>query len=336
MTFLTYNQAGISPRIGVYLPPKMLANAQPWLVLQQFAEKQTLPKNKGETIKWRRAVPFDVSTTTLVEGVTPPPQNFRYEGVTDSVDQYGTYVVISDKIQDLHEDRVLNDIARELGKQMASTKELISWEAIRAGTQVIYSGTATSRATVEDVMTINQVRQAVSVLKGNHAEMLTGRIAASTNYGTEPIAPAYVAVGPKDLQYDIEDLEGFVPVEKYGSVKPLTVHELGSTRECRYVLTPDLPPFYGAGSATTTGVLTRDGTNVDVFPLIVMGKSAWGTTELSGLSDVDIHVEAPGKKTKDDPLGQRGFASYVFWYCTTRLNERWMERIETAATDQSA
>jgi N4-gp56 family major capsid protein len=68
--FLTLNNPSIEQRVGIYLVPKVLANAQPWLVLEKFAEVTELPKNKGENLKWLRAVPFDVDTTTLVEGVT--------------------------------------------------------------------------------------------------------------------------------------------------------------------------------------------------------------------------------------------------------------------------
>lgn len=332
--FITYGQQGISPRVGIYLPPKMLANAQPWLILEKLGPLKTpLPKNKGDTIKWRRSVPFDVTTNTLVEGVTPNPQNFRFEDVSDAVDEYGSYSVITDKISDLHEDPVLDKIAEEMGKQIASTKELISWQTVRGGTQVVYSGTATSRATVEDVIGINQIRAAVTVLKGNHGEMITSRINASTGYSTEPVGASYVLAGHTDQQYDFEDLDGFVPVEKYGQFKPICDYEIGKVKDVRIVLSPQSEPFYGAGSATTTGVLSRDGAAVDVYASIVMAKEFWGTTELSGTSSVNVHVEAPGKMTKDDPLGQRGFAAWKFWFCATRLNERWGVRIEAAASD---
>lgn len=334
-SFITYGQTGISPRVGIYLPPKMLANAQPWLALSKAggALKTPLPKNKGETIKWRRAVPFDVNTNTLVEGVTPAAQNFRFEDVTDNVDQYGAFSVITDKIEMLHEDPVLDKIAEEMGKQVASTKELIDWQTVRGGTQVLYSGTATSRATVEDVISINQIRAAVTVLKGNHGNMVTKKLSASGNYATEPVGASYVAFGHTDQQYDVEDLDGFVPIEKYATGSPLSDYEIGKVKDCRIILTPQLEPFFGAGSTNITGVLSQGGTNVDVYPLVVMAQEFWGTTDLAGTSNVKVTVEPPGRPTKDDPLGQRGFASWQFWYCATRLNERWGVRIESAASE---
>ena len=334
-SFITYGQTGISPRVGIYLPPKFLASAQPWLALQKAggATKTPLPKNKGETIIWRRSVPFDVNTNTIVEGVTPAPQNFRMENVTDNIEQFGAYSVITDKIQDLHEDPVLDQIAAENAKQAATTKELIDWQTVRGGTQVVYSGTATSRATVIDVLSINQVRACVAILKGNHGEMVTRQLNASTGYSTEPVGAGYVSFGHSDQQYDIEDLDGFTPVEKYASGKPLCDYELGKVKDVRYILTPHYAPFYGAGAAVAGNVLSRDGVNADVYANVVMAQNFWGTTDLGGMGSAEIEVKPPGEKTIVDPLGQRGFASWVFWYCSTRLNERWGVRTESAVTN---
>jgi N4-gp56 family major capsid protein len=331
--FLTLNAPSIEQRVGIYLVPKMLANAQPWLVLSQFAYRTDLPKNRGETLKWRRSVPFDVVTTQLVEGTTPAPQNFQMETITDNIDQYGAVVEFSDKVSDLHEDPVANEIVKEMAKQMATTKELIEWETVRGGTQVIYSGTATSRATVDTPLAPDQVRAAVALLKDNHANKLSTRISASDGFSTEPVNPSYVAVGHSRMEGDVRDLDGFVPVEKYGQFKPLSEYEIGKVDELRIILTPELQPFYGAGAAIASlDVLSRDGTNVDVYALVCMGKDAWGSTELKGQNAADVHLENP-KMQKGDELGQRGFAAWKMYYCATRLNESWMVRIEAAATE---
>lgn len=332
--FLSYSQPGIDPRVGIYLVPKMLANAQPVLILERLGPKITpLPKNKGETLKWRRPVPLGVDTTTLVEGVTPNSENFEYETVQDTIDQYGKHVFFSDKIVDLHEDPVASDIVSEQGKQAGNTKELINWQTVRAGTQVIYTGTATARSGVVDVLLLDQIRAAYMLLKANHAMKITKRISASQNVSTEPVNSSFVAVGSQYLEADIRDLDTFLEVSKYGSGGVLDPeNEVGKVEEVRFILSPELTPFYGAGSASTTGVRSRDGAAVDVFPLVVVGKESWGITPLSGKDSVSMAFEPP-KPSKDDPHGQRGFSSWTMWYCSTILNQSWMVRIETAATD---
>lgn len=331
--FLTLNAPSIEQRVGIYLVPKVLANAQPWLVLEKFALVTELPKNKGENLKWLRPVPFDVTTTTLVEGVTPPPENFETEIIEDAVDQYGSYVNFTDKVADLHEDPIAQMIVKEMAKQAANTKELIAWNTVRAGTQVIYSGTATTRGTVDTPIDLDQLRAAVALLKANHGDRLTSRIAASDGFSTEPVAASYVAVGSSYLDGDIKDCDGFTPVEKYARAAQLSEYEVGRIEEMRVILTPELGPFYGAGAAIASlDVLSRDGVAVDVFPLVCMAKEAWGVTPLKGQNAMEVHLENP-KMQRSDPLGQQGFASWKMYYCATRLNESWMVRIECAATD---
>jgi len=47
---------------------------------------------------------------------------------------------------------------------------------------------------------------------------------------------------------------------------------------------------------------------------------------------VDIGVGNPGKKTKDDPLGQKGFVSWKTYQTGAILNQSWMARLECAST----
>lgn len=330
---LTLNNPSIEQRVGIYLVPKVLANAQPWLVLEKFGMVTELPKNKGENLKWLRPIPFDVTVATLVEGVTPAPDNFETEIVVDAVDQYGSVVNFTDKVTDLHEDPIAQMIVKEMAKQMAAVKELVAWQTVRAGTQVVYSGTATTRATVDTPIDLDQIRAAVALLKDNHGDKLTGRIAASEGYATSPLNSSYVAVGHNRLEGDIRDLDTFVPIQNYGQVKPLSEYEIGAVDELRIILTPELVPFYGAGAAIASlDVLSRDNVQVDVYPLACMAKDAWGITPLKGQNAADVHLENP-KMQRGDELGQRGFAAWKMYYCSTRLNESWMVRIESAATE---
>lgn len=330
--FISLNSASIQQRVDLYAVPKALVNAQPWLMLEKLGSRTDLPKNKGENIVWQRFVPFDVPTDELVEGVTPNPLNFQKENISNRIRQFGGYVQITDKMQDLHSDVKLSDMSTELVKRAATQKELLNWEAIRGGTQVIYSGTATTRATVADVITLGEVRKATNVLSNNHGMFLTSKLNASTGIATEPVQPSFVGVGHRDLDGDLRDMDKFVESHKYGSGAVLNQYEVGSCEGIRFCLTPHLEPFWGAGAAATATERSRDGVALDVYPTVVMAENFFGITGLAGAGNVKVTVEPAGKPTKDDPMGQHGFASYVFYYAVTRLNERWGVRIEAAAS----
>lgn len=336
MSFNGMQYGDISPRVGIYAVAKFLAHAQPILVLERFATSQPLPKNKSQTIKWRRAIPFDTSLVALTEGVTPAPQAMRFEDVTTSISQYGAWVSFSDVIADTHEDPILNQMSELLAEQAAQVKEGLIWNVLRAGTNVLYTGTATSRATVNAPVQEADLRLAQRVLKGNLCKPITKMISASPNIATEPVAPGYIAFGHTNLEADLRDLTGFVPREKYASTTALMDQEIGKFEDIRFILTPHLAPFYGAGTSTagagaSTDVLGSNGA-VDVFPIVVIGQDFFGVTALKGYESAQMAVKNPKMgDSYEDPLGQRGFMSWKMWYVVTRLNEAWGVRIEAAA-----
>ena len=132
MATTTYGD--ISQRTAVWAEGKMLEHAEPILVLEKFADAKPLPKNKAETVSFRRPIPYAVTTTQLVEGVTPVPKQMQYEDVSVTMGQYGDVIQITDRVNDLAEDPVLSDAAMLAGEQAAETKELILWGALKGGT----------------------------------------------------------------------------------------------------------------------------------------------------------------------------------------------------------
>lgn len=331
MSFGLTTFGDISPRVGIYAVAQFLDHAAYVQVLERFARIEVLPKNKGQIVKWRRFVPFEINTTALVEGVTPAPNMLQYEDVTTVVSQYGAWTTFTDVILDTHEDPNLQKISMGLGEQAGAVKEQLIWAEITGGTNVLYSGTATSRATVEDPIDESELIAAQRFLKASRARPLTKMLKASTNVATEPVAPGFIAVGHSNLEPDFRALPNFVVREKYSNVNLVSDWELGKFQDIRVILTPDLGPFYGAGSSNVTGVLSRDGNNVDVYPIVVFGQDAFGVVPLRGMDSVKITVKNP-TETYSDPLAQRGFASWKMWYVAVRLNEEWMVRIEAAAS----
>lgn len=330
-TYSGVNYGDISPRVGVFLVAKMLEHARPIAVLDKFGQVQALPKNKGLTLKWRRPVPLQVSPVALTEGVTPAPSVLDYDDVSATISQYGGWIPFTDVIADTHEDPNVTVMAELVGEAAINTKELLIWNTIRGGTNVIYSGVAVSRPAVEATITEDELRQAQKELKLAHGKHITKMLGASTNVATEPVAPAFLAFGNTALEPDLRDLVGFVPREKYSNVQLLSEYEIGKFEDIRFILTPTLVPFEGAGSTNITGV-ENNGTNVNVYPLVIVAQDAYALTPLKGMDSVAVTVTNPKMGAVTDPLGQRGFVAWKMWFVATRLNETWMVRIETAAS----
>ena len=332
MAYSGTQYSDISPRVGAFIVANFLATADPELVLEKFIDSVPVPKNKGLQIKFRRSIPYIVTDTALVEGVTPAPQGHEVEDIVANLQQYGAWHAFTDVLTDTHEDPLVQEMSRESGKQAALTKELLIWKVMRAGTAVIYTGGATSRATVEVPLTEEALEAAARTLKNNHAKKLTKRLSAGPNIATQPIRAAYVAFGHTNMQQDIEALTGYVPIENYANGREISEYEIGSRGDVRFILTPHLVPYYGAGSTNIAGVL-NDGVRVDVYPLVILGEGAMAATPLKGQDSVSVAVKNPVMGASyEDPLGQRGFVAWKFWYAVVRLNEEYMIRIEAAVS----
>ncbi len=161
---------------------------------------------------------------------------------------------------------------------------------------------------------------------------MSTKMSSSEKYGTEAMAPAYLAFGHTDLDADIRDIVGFTPCEKYGSMAALP-YEIGKVETVRYILTPLLEPFLAGGDSTLNGMVSTAGVNVDVYPVVVCAKEAYGLIPLRGSGAIHPTVLNPGVPSKSDPLGQRGYVGWKTWFVCVVLNQAWMVRMEVGATD---
>lgn len=334
MTTTRYSDAGVSPRTNVYAERQMLKYQAHVRILDKFGMLRTMPKNKTQTIKFRRPKTFTAATAPLVEGVTPTPTQFSYEDVEGTLKQYGQVVEITDVIEDTHEDPVLNDASEQAGENIGRTLEALDWGVLRAGTNVFYAN-GTARNQVNAPISLNKQRAVIRGLKAQKAMKITRILSGSVNFQTRPIEASYVAVHHTDVEQDIRNMPGFSPVAEYGNRTPVSEYEIGSVEDVRYVCSPDLPPFEDAGGAASgsgTAMVSTSGTSADVYPVLYIGKESYGLVPLRGYGAISPSIIRPGVKTKSDPLGQRGYVGWKTWHLSLILNQVWMARLEVAVT----
>lgn len=334
MTTTAYASPGISQRTNVYAEKQMLRWAKPIMVLEKLGLPKQMPRNKSDTIKFRRPRVFAAVNIPLVEGVTPSAVAFSYEDVAVSMKQYGMVVEITDKIEDMHEDPVLNDATIQCGENIGRTIEALNYAVVRAGTSVFYAN-GTQRTDVNTPVSLNKFRAAVRYLKAQKAMKITKVLSGSSDFATRPVEAAFVAVCHTDVESDIRNLAGFTPVAEYGTRSPIDENEFGSVEEIRFVTSADLGAFADAGGAKAGAsgtMVSTSGTSADVYPIILFGQDAWGHVALRGQGAVSPSIIPVGQKTKDDPLGQRGYVGWKTYHAALILNQTWMTRIEVGAT----
>jgi len=323
----------ISPRTAAFAATEMLARALPQMCMARFGQQVPIPKNKTQSVKMRRYNAFAPSTAPMVEGVTPQADAMSSTDVFAQLQQYGRRTTLTDVIMDTHEDNVLAEYSQIMGELAGQTMELVVFSAIRAGTNVLYSGASTglgARNTVNAAVNKGVLDRAIRQLKRQNAGMMSSMLAGSDKVGTLPIRAAYIGFCHPDLETDLEAVAGYKTLAEYSMVKPLAENEIGAYRFIRFLTSTLYAPFAAIGASGST-LLTNGaaGTGLaDVYPIVIVGKDSYGTVSLAGNTAVTPMVVNP-KPSDSDPMGQRGHISFKLWATAVILNDAWMVRVET-------
>ncbi len=321
------NYGDISPRTAAYAEKELLKRGLPYLVLEKFGQAKALPDNATKVIKFRRYNALPNAPVALSEGITPTGQPLNVTDVTATLAQYGGLTTISDVILDTHEDQVLNEAVSLLGEQAAQMIEKMRFGVLKAGTNVAYAN-GTQRTDVNTEISLDVQRRCVRALKRQNARFITSVVRSTPAFGTENVAPGFVALIHPDCEASVRSLPGFVPAEKYGSMTPWE-GELGKCEDVRYISSTIFEPFPDAGGAKGA-MLSTTGTSADVYPILYLARDAYGIVALKGAFALTPMVTNP-KPSDSDPLAQRGHVSWKAYQTAVVLNDAWMVRCEVAA-----
>ncbi len=335
----------ISPAVAAWANVQMLKRAMPYLHFERFGQTYALPTNSTNTAKWRRYfltgatgsagngsgnffVP--VSTTPLTEGVTPAGRKLANADYTVTLNQYGDYVTITDVVQDTHTDNVLSQATDILGESAAITLEVLRFNVLKAATNVFRAGNVAGRANIITAPALDDFRRVSTGLNRQNAKKISQVIASRPDYGTQSVEAAYFAVCHPDLESDLRSIQGFKVVADYGPHTSPIEGEIGSLEQIRFLTSTVCEPYLGAGAAVGSSGLRSTSGNVDVYPILVFGRDAYGIVPLKGKSAMTPMVVNP-KPTAGDPLAQRGTVGYKFWTGTVILQQAFMAVLEAGA-----
>lgn len=334
-------------RIGV-LKGEILAHADPKEVLGITGMQKRMPKNVGETVKFRRFLPFGGTDNKWItgsnvagfaaahlaaEGVTPTADTISATDISATLNQYACLYALTDKVVDLYEDDLASEMKKQTGQRIGLVREMVRYGTLKAMTNAYYAG-GTTRGTVDLSLTVNMIRKVTKGLKANHAEMVTSILDSSPKFGVSSVEAAFLVFCHTDMEPAIRNLSGFIHIADYGQRQTIHPQEIGSVESFRFILSPELAPYIDSGAAIgSTDLYSTSGTLIDVYPVIVCGEDAWGQVALRGDSSLDVSYIKPGTKDTADPLGQRGYIGATTWHTAVMLNSGWAAVIECGTPD---
>jgi N4-gp56 family major capsid protein len=335
----------ITPRTAAYVVKDLLKRAMPYMVIEKFGQMYPIPQNNTKTAKFRRyflvgatgsagagvqGQPFFIplALTPLVEGVTPAGSRLTFQDYTANLNQYGDFVMITDVIEDTHEDPILSEATQVMSEQAAVTIETVRWNIIKAGTNVYYANGG-ARNAVNTAITLAMQRQVTTALNRQNAKFITSVLKSTPDYRTEPVEAAYIGLIHPDCETDVRSMSGFISTKQYGTTTPYE-NEIGAVERVRYLTSTVFSPFADAGGAK--GLMrSTTGTSADVYPVLFIARDAYGIVPLRGKDSLTPMVVNP-KPAAGDPLGQRGTVGWKAWQTAVILQDAFMVRLEVAAT----
>lgn len=377
-----YNRAGIKAanRINVF---------------QQFASKEQMPLRHGKTFKISKflhmydrklsdadfgakgymtarsadAVSASLTSAKLAEGAGAVNKRTLHKiTVETTLNRYGEMIDYTDEVDLFSEDIMQTRYREELGGLANSRHEDLIMLDMLGTTTVMYSGVATSMATVggsaladgstdsSSRVSYDLMRKATRKLVRNRATKNTRVITGDVKVDTRTVAAAYYAIIGADVKSDLENLTRgttyereyvFIPVHKYSSAGKIAEGEVGAMHEIRFIEAEGMVKYEGegavppqnyvgslaiSGATDLTSADPADRGNFDVYPILFPTQDAFATVGLKGKDKIQFYSKAPTDVSNSNPYGTKGFFSYNFFYAGLILQEEKMLKVLVTAS----
>lgn len=291
----------LSPALKAFYDAELLENAKAEMFYAQFAKRQTLPANHGSTVQWRKWNAF-AKADKLEEGVIPTGQKFGMSTATGTVEQYGTYAAISDKLELRAYDDIILGATEEMGASAAETQETLIRDALLTNTNVWYcdninlesgnvdnSPTApfemVAETTCMSLLTPDMVAKVVTKLRKDRVPTIDGK---------------YVAVIHPSVAYDLRKCDAWIEAHKYCATSEIFNGEIGQLHGCRFVENV-FAPVLGGEYANGNGGVT--------YATYFFGKDAFGIVDPEGGA---LEMIVHDKSEIGGPLNQFSTVGYKF------------------------
>ena len=315
----TTGASGMSAEMKTFYEKRLIDQAEPALVHDQFGDLYPIPANGGKNIEFRKYDSLPKATTPLTEGVTPDGQTMNVSTVTAEVRQYGGWVPITDTLQLTAIDNNILQATKIIASQAGRTLDTIVRDVLAGGTNVIYAPkigeggaetAVTSRATLDATcqLTSDLIARAATQLKAMNAD---------------PIGTSFVGIIHPYVAYDLRRDPDWIDVHKYAQPDEIYNGEIGTLHGVRFVETSEAKIWKGTGCPA----------GLAVFSTLILGAHAYGSTEIEG-GGLEHIVKQLGYG--DDPLNQRASVGWKAHKTAERLVEQYMVRIESCSARYSA
>lgn len=292
----------MSPTMKEFYDTALLENAREASVFDQFGKRQSV--SHGMSVEWRKFTTFAPATTPLTEGVIPTGSTLGMENVTADLSQHGDFVPVADVLEYAAVDDIIFGCVEEMGAAGGETKDILTRNALLAGTNVAYApksdGSAvTSRAGLDGsaLITPALVNKAATFLK----KMKTPRI---NGY--------FVAVIHPSVAEDLRNSDEWKEFHKYNAVNPIFKGEIGELHGVKFVESNNAKVWEETAGA--------------VYATLFFGADAFGLVDAEGMG---MEMIVKDKSEIGGPIEQFSTVGYKFLHGAAILYPERIIRVES-------
>ncbi len=222
-----------------YIAAKTLIRIKRDVIVYGLGKKEILPNRFSTTFQFTRYEKLNLPTMTLTEGVTPASSSISISTVQAIMDEWGSYIDITDVVDVTVKHPVMQEAITLLGEQAAETIDRECIKVLLGNTTVNFPGSATSRGTLAttDYLTSEVAKLAIANLRAGGAHPVEGRI--------------FLGLMDPHVEMDLLEDNTFVLAASYSNIVALQNGEAGRWMGVRWMVS-NLIPTVGLLTGTTT------------------------------------------------------------------------------------
>ena len=292
----------LAGELKTFYDTELLENARVEMFYAQFAKKQTLPKNHGNSVEWRKWNTF-AKASKLQEGVIPTGQKFGMSSKTGAIAQYGTYAAITDTLELRAYDDTILGATEEMGASAAETQETLIRDALLVNTNVLYCDNITlATGAVASTPNAANLMEASDTVMSKLTPTMVSKAATKMKKDRVPtINGKYYAVIHPSVAHDLRSDKEWIEVHKYSATGEIFNGEIGELHGVRFVENVFAPVLGGNDYKNKAGTVT--------YATYFFGKDAFGIIDPEGGA---LEMIVKDKSQAGGPLNQFSTVGYKF------------------------
>lgn len=294
------------------LAPGMLSVPTPNFNYIIAAEKYSMPRNGGTTMRFLRPVPLQPPVVQLGNtGIEPASQVASREILDAAMSFYGTSVILNEQVVIQDQDPVLSWVTERLGVAMRQAEDIILRDFLLSAVSFYncrggVDGDNPTEMTVRDLSNV-----AASLDTANAFKFLSGKM-GEDRFGSSPIRSAYFLFCSTELQPTFDAMDKFTSSWNYPNQNDVIFSEYGAVLNFR---------IFTSSESAVQRAASMNGN--DVFNNMAIARESYAHIDQDGYSS-QLLYRPP---IFSGPLALNGTLGVKFAQAQAILQETWIRNV---------